>query len=794
MRRFLIILAVCAPVGVLVAQLGTNNPTDDQINAIRVTEGGSSGSGIFDIAVPPAGTTYSPVERVPRDRYGVVGAFPLQLKDLDALTYPSATAAERQSMLEGMTFFTTAHPLYPDGSGPMANQPFCLGCHQSQNDTVAQAGVVSADTCVAGSTCVSIASRAARSTPTNFRYTSMNQTSPTGGGVPPGRVLPAPDGHPDPNDNLDALNGPGRTAAFTTFGDFAPNHADAASNPTGIGFFDPLDGIVDTTGALVGGTRNLVTGQLSQPFGGFVQHVRPSIKDCVPKPIPPVQFDTNLQGGRDPVTGLDLVTGFRRTVGERAGPPYIGRGLMEAIPTDDLMAMADPSDKQTSTSSLGQFAASMGCTGDCVAGKPNSIPRTLAVHKDAAGKVTSVTGFVGGIGRFGLRANGTEILMFVIGGAQGEVGITTQINPNEINFPTLFPPSGPTSEPINCQAQLSTGTAPAYGLGQPTPGSVPEAHLSSPVSERSFIRGVAPPEFGSDLLTVLKTPSATFPSYTVAAQVQRGAQLFGIDLTAFSNRMIAGQMPAGGDGLDPNAINQADRMVGCVSCHIPVQRTGQSPANSLASHLSFVWAPIFSDLLLHKMPVINAERFSPRPRDPILVARQSSSGQLFNTFDIPRSLADDTFSSAKASADGREFRAAPLMGVGRMGAPLLHDARVYLSKLTVNSRPAGTVTTNSMVTNAPLVVRTLEDALLAAIELHDLPAPDDANSSTATGGGCPVPDPSATNVVETAAVICPAYDSATSKANRSDSREVIRRFRSLSPADQQAIIAFLRQL
>src|ERR1700740_1038578 len=116
MRKILIILAVCTPVGVLVAQLGTNNPTDDQVNAIRVTEGGTAGSGIFDIAVPPAGTTYSPVERVPRDRFGVVGAFPLQLKDLDSLTYPSATADERQAMLEGMTFFTTAHPLTPDGS------------------------------------------------------------------------------------------------------------------------------------------------------------------------------------------------------------------------------------------------------------------------------------------------------------------------------------------------------------------------------------------------------------------------------------------------------------------------------------------------------------------------------------------------------------------------------------------------------------------------------------------------------------------------------------------------------
>jgi hypothetical protein len=43
-------------------------------------------------------------------------------------------------------------------------------------------------------------------------------------------------------------------------------------------------------------------------------------------------------------------------------------------------------------------------------------------------------------------------------------------------------------------------------------------------------------------------------------------------------------------------------------------------------------------------------------------------------------------------------------------------------------------------------------------------------------------------------VICPPYDSATSQTNRSDSREVILRFRELSPEDQQAVIEFLKQL
>jgi hypothetical protein len=170
-----------------------------------------------------------------------------------------------------------------------------------------------------------------------------------------------------------------------------------------------------------------------------------------------------------------------------------------------------------------------------------------------------------------------------------------------------------------------------------------------------------------------------------------------------------------------------------------------------------------------------------------------AKGRVFDTFDLERNLADDTFSNSKASAEGSEFRTAPLMGLGRIGAPFLHDARVYLSKDTVKSTPAGTVTTNRELTNAPLVVRSLDDAILAAIELHDLPAPDDKNTPNTPGAGCPVPR-EATNVIEIAADICPAYSSTTSQTNRSDSREVILRFRRLSPGDQQAVIEFLKQL
>jgi hypothetical protein len=299
--------------------------------------------------------------------------------------------------------------------------------------------------------------------------------------------------------------------------------------------------------------------------------------------------------------------------------------------------------------------------------------------------------------------------------------------------------------------------------------------------------------------------------------------LFGVDLVAFAKRTIGGPMAAE-NSLNDNAIAD-DRGLNCVGCHTPIRRTGLSPSALTASgvgsdNLSYKWAPIFSDQLLHHMPVIDAERETTNglPRDVVVISRSSRTKRfengsddedrdygdpgnsndkgIFQTFDLSRNLADDSFSNVKATAEGSEFRTAPLMGLGRIGPPLLHDARVYLSKDTVDKTPAGTVTTNRELTNAPLVVRSVDDAILAAIELHDLPAPDDRRTPRLPGAGCPVPQ-EATNVdygPSPKDVICPRYSSTTSQTNRSDAREVIYRFRQLSPDDQQAMIEFLKQL
>jgi CxxC motif-containing protein (DUF1111 family) len=639
-----------------------------------------------------------PVERVPRSQYGVVGNAPLGATDVDAFIFPGADAEERSSLLAGLKFFSTEHTA-AEGLGPANNQSRCLGCHLSAAEAVGPGLIVTS----------SQIARAARATPTNFAFTALDPA--TGGG----RAA----------DVLDAATGPGRTAAFTIFGDFSP----------ATGTFDDLHGL-----------------------GGPVQHTRPSTAACLPDAIPPLTMDPNLASGVDPVTRLGS-TGLRRTVGERAGPPYIGRGLIEAIYDGDLLAQEDRDDARAAPSSLDGGARFFPeCPGDCISGRHN--------------ENTSNQAFEGGehtvrVGRFGLRAAGPTILQFVQGGVRVELGFTSSL--------------GLTEQPASFVNQGRPGCAEPH----------PEPEIADPevFSCRQLIRMTAPPEFGADLLTVLRAPepSAPLDAATHAGQVQRGAVLFGVDLDAFANRMIAGRMPASGDGKDDHALNTLDHAVGCADCHTPVQTTGASPAQVGGRHLSNVWAPIFSDILLHEMPEVTPERIASTPRNPVQVMRGGAA-----TYDLARNLADDTLPN-QGVATGREFRTPPLMALGRVGPPFLHDARVYLSALTVDSHPAGTVHTDATTTNAPLVVRTVDDALKAAIELHDLPPPDDAR--TPMDGGCPVPPGGAVGEVhESAADLCPPYDSPASKANRSEARLVMRRWRSLSAADQQAVIEFLNEL
>lgn len=461
---------------VVFGQVGSNVPDDTTLAAQRQAEVRSG------FVVEPPDQLLRPAERVLRNTFGNVGLAPLSTEgQLKRLLFPSVPPSARERVLEGASFFTTPG-VAAQGAGAMANQTRCAGCHLNNLESVRGEGLLRG---------ISNVSRAGRSTPTNFSFTSGDTTN---GGRPAGvRLDPVnPDGSVDLNiiskadPALDAINDTGRNAAFTIFGDFSP--VIEAIDPTRS--FDPLNG-----------STNRVTGN-AQNFGGFVQHTRPPMDelkaldpsiDCKPDAIPSIEEDRNL-GTIDPMTGLSA-SGFRRGIGERSGPPYIGRGLMEAIPTQDLINAPDPSDTRDGNSSL--KAAVFQCTGDCVTGATNMIPANALPDQTNA--------LAAGVGRFGLRANGAEMLQFIIGGLQGELGLTSLANNTEINI--ADPNIAPYNQ--NCRSLLVAD---------------PEFHLSTPFSVRNFLRLTAPPEFGRDLLAVLNSKDPSWPHFGNhrAARIQRG--------------------------------------------------------------------------------------------------------------------------------------------------------------------------------------------------------------------------------------------------------------------------------
>ncbi|MFO0742386.1 MAG: di-heme oxidoredictase family protein [Labilithrix sp.] len=527
------------------------------------------------------------------------------------------------------------------------------------------------------------------------------------------------------------------TVAFTLYGDYNPN----------TGAFDPLT-----------------------QFGGPLQHVV-ATGYCAINPIPPISIDPNLAGGIDPVTGLSPL-GQRRVTGERAAPPYIGRGLIEAIYFGDIVANEDPSDAIRTYSTLMPIPDSYICPGDCISGR----------HNQSAASAS----FVGGdpvvrVGRFGLRGAGTTLLQFDVGGTQGELGLTSPFAPSE--QPNLA------STDQNCNA------------GGPTP-NISAARVES---LRDLIRNIAPPMPDSALFGDPQTDPK-------AATVQAGARLFGLDLEAFRDRMTRDDIDPARYSDETNHAIANDRQLGCATCHIPVFRTGGSPAGlGGAENLSNRWAPIFSDLLIHQNPEVpyyllqqwlNARPLKIDPAsctastpacDP---TRLVPAGYPFDIdihapdVRVSRDLTDYAIvPSVTGLALGSEFRTPPLMGLGKVGPPFGHDARIFVNNIGAGTYPGQqpNIPARMEFTSADggtrtLFITTVDLAVLAAIEMHDLPAPPINPATNA-------PDYALCPIVPEKLDIC-----SRRSAFRGEARNTMERFRALTQAEQLSVVKFLESL
>lgn len=126
-------------------------------------------------------------------------------------------------------------------------------------------------------------------------------------------------------------------------------------------------------------------------------------------------------------------------IGPRLAPQMIGMGLLEAIPEESILAMADPDDVD----------------GDGISGRVNMV---------WDGRLGAL-----GLGRFGWKANVTTIEHQVAGAFHGDIGITSQFHPaNDCTAPQIDCAAAPNGgDPELTDSRLASVTFYNRTLGVP---------------------------------------------------------------------------------------------------------------------------------------------------------------------------------------------------------------------------------------------------------------------------------------------------------------------------------------
>ena len=366
-----------------------------------------------------------------------------------------------------------------------------------------------------------------------------------------------------------------------------------------------------------------------------------------------------------------------RSIGMRAAPAYIGRGLMESVYDEDILANKDN--------------AINGLISDDSGTLINVNENRNNEHIQIASGSNVVR-----LSRFGLRAAGPTLNQFALGNNPG--GLSSPFSPG-LNTPTPIGDTHPshdlTSEELrNCRT-LVRMCAP--------PSRVPIVPGSSEDRGRTLFGAV-----NYDDPNNVASPAA------IADPVARRGML-----------PLAQRNMGGGD---------TGGKLNCVGCHMPIQITGISPADSQGGvggkHLTNKRAYLFSDLLIHAMghglatarlkptsgtygniqgttdgnDPLSLQNFAtdaniPLPGFTTLLPQQDTqlvtlkklgldqygiNPRHFPNQDGKFILPEDATLIDQGHATPFTWRTATLMGVSLTGPPYLHDGRV-LQGQSVNS-------------------------------------------------------------------------------------------------------------
>ena len=163
--------------------------------------------------------------------------------------------------------------------------------------------------------------------------------------------------------------------------------------------------------------KQQLPGFVRQPLPLPQSTLEPLIRQQANNPAYPSPLD-NLNpplSAANPANGFAPMPGapYVRVVGMRAAPPYIGRGLMEAIPDAEINGQ-----------------------GNNPAPFPSPDPNPADGIRLFENQNSEAAAIVGGspvvrVSRFGLRAAGPTLLQFVVGGTNGEIGLTSPFAPTD---------------------------------------------------------------------------------------------------------------------------------------------------------------------------------------------------------------------------------------------------------------------------------------------------------------------------------------------------------------------------
>ena len=332
----------------------------------------------------------------------------------------------------------------------------------------------------------------------------------------------------------------------------------------------------------------------------------------------PVLHKRSLEGF--PIQAIPPLPGqpFQRTIGLRAGPPYIGRGLMEAIFDGDIIANKSPA-------LSGLYDAN------------GNIIYTIENRSNAFGQIVGADNVVR-LSRFGLRAGGPTILQFALG--NGPIGLSSPFSP-----------------------------------GLNTPSGLPDTHPSNDLSAddlrdiRTMIRMMAPPArlpiapgspeargealFGADLSNVA-TPGATL-------EQRRGMLPVALrDMRTGAMNCVGCHMPVQLTGKSPSQFgnNLLSNRRAYLFSDLLIHNMGTGLATASLDPVSYA---------------ADANRLFPSQSTQVVTPANLGLDLFGKSPTFP--IADNAL-PAQGRATQFHWRTPTLMGISLIGPPYMHDARV----------------------------------------------------------------------------------------------------------------------